>query len=155
MSQPLPFFAEEGFVLRWGPLDDDAFAELSIEFANLPDPADQMLISIAALFMALREDRVINYVFSSYTLQRVVLRTADMSGDVEQGLVDTIRAIRDRMSLLDRFADEYFYVDGNGGPLRTGDDPALVPFRVTEGYGQAFVEAFSAELRKPLPPEWD
>jgi hypothetical protein len=151
-GRALAFYNQDGIILRAGALgEDDGLVEVSFTFLDLAKRNDQLLISIAALHMVLTEDVGADFVFSSYTLQRVVMAAERLDRDVQERLVDAVVGIRARMGLVYRLADEHFYVDGNGGALHTSDDPALEPYRVTDGFGQAFVEAFSAEYRATTP----
>jgi hypothetical protein len=147
----LAFYNQNGIILRSAVLADEAFVELSFTFLDLEKRNDQLLISIAALHMVLHEDLGVDYVFSSFTLQRVVLHTKDLDREAERRLIDAVVGIRARMGLVYRLADELFYVDGNGGPLETNTDPSLEPYQVTDGFGRAFVEAFSREYRATTP----
>jgi hypothetical protein len=147
----MSFYNRDGIILRARVLDDPDFVELSFTFLDLAQRNDQLLISIAALHMVLTEDMGVDYVFSSWTLQRCVVRATDFDQDTQDRLAAAVVGIRARMGLVYRLADELFYVDGNGGALVSNTDPSLETYKVTDGFGQAFVVAFSREYRATTP----
>jgi hypothetical protein len=147
----LSFYNLNGIILRSTTQADPNFAEVAVTIDSLRQLDDQLLVTIAAAHMALTDDLGVDYVFSDYSLQRFVLRAARLDRDGRAHLADTVVGVRGRMGLVSRLAEELFYVDGHGGPLVTSSDPALEPYRVTEGFGQEFVEAFSREYRATSP----
>lgn len=146
-SAGLSFYNLDGIVLRADPQEDDEFVEVAFTYLIPRELDDQLLISIAAMHMVLTEDLDIDYVFSSYTLQRCVMRASDLHAETQRRLAEAVVGVRARMGLVSRLAEELFYVEGNGGALHTNRDPDLEPYKVTDGFGQAFVEAFSREYR--------
>lgn len=143
------FYNQDGIVIRAATLDDDRFVQLAFAFWDVRSSNDQMFITTAALHMVLTEDLGIDFVFSSHTQQRCVLRAAALDDALEDRLSAVVVDIREHhMGRLQRLVEQLVYADDSrGGALHTSDDPELEVHRVTDGVGQAFVEAFSREYR--------
>jgi hypothetical protein len=141
------FYNLDGTILSARVLPDEEFTELAFELHGFEDLNTAMLISIAAMRMVLHDDLGIDYVFSSHTQQRIVLRSGFVDRDLQRRLVEAVLGIRRNLGLLFRVAEREYYVEDNGGELATNSDPDLVPYQVTRGIGQAFVESFSREYR--------
>jgi len=148
INMGMAFYNRNGIILRETPQEDKAFVEVEFKFLDLKKLNDQLLISIAAMYMIFKEDLKTDYVISAWSHQQCVLRATGFDLAAKQKLIDAVVGIRARMGLVYRLADEYFYREDKGGILPTNNDPELERYRVTDCFGKAFVEAFSQEFRQ-------
>src|SRR5262245_35488729 len=104
-SDGYAFYNLDGIVLRSAPKEDDRFIEVAFTYLIPSDLDDQLLISIAAMHMVLTEDLGIDYVFSSYTLQRCVMHAPELTLDAQRRLAEAVVGARRNMGLVYRLAD--------------------------------------------------
>ena len=128
-------------------MDDSEFVELEIAFARQVELNAQLLMSILTFYLVLKESLQINYVMSSWTHQKCVLRSSQLSEEVIELLIKNLLAIKDRLGLVYRYADDYYYVEGNGGYIETNSDIDLRRYEVTSCLGRKFAEKFTEAFR--------
>lgn len=141
------FYHNNGIILQKTISEDSEFVEIEFRFTDLRKLNDQLLISIAAMYIVFSKPGI-NYVASSYTLQKFIIKATCFTRNTETALTETVLEIRNRMGLVYRLADQYFYTPDKGGILTTNSDHELEQFRITPCFGKAFVEEFSKELQK-------
>lgn len=144
MNKEIVYY-QNGIILQKTILEPLDFIQLEFQFTDLKQLNDQLLVSIAAMYMVFKKQSI-NYVVSSYTLQKFVLYTIDFTTEKESELIETILGIISHMGLVHRLAEEMFYVDGKGGILETNTDDVLGEFQVTACYGASFLKEFSNEF---------
>lgn len=138
-------YCQNGIIFQRTMLESLDFIELELQFTDLKQLNDQLLVSIAAMYLVFKKQNI-NYVVSSHTLQKFVLYAIDFTTEKESELIETILGIISHMGLVHRLAEELFYVEGKGGILETNTDDVLGEFQVTACYGASFLKEFSNEF---------
>ena len=142
------FYNRNGIIIQKNILDNNDFVELEIKFSRLMELNGQLLLSILTFYLVLKKELNIDYVMSSWTHQKCVLRNDRLNEDTVKHLIDKLLAVKDRLGLVYRFADDYFYVDGNGGYIDTNNDFELVRYEVAKCLGKKFAEKFEEAFSK-------
>lgn len=144
----IKIYRDHKIILQKRILEGGEYIELELRFPALRDTDDQLLISIAGMYIVFKEPHGLNYVVSSWTFQKFVLRSMDFTSELQNRLITVLTELLSRMGLVHWLSEQLFYVPDRGGMLLTNDDLELKRFQIAECPGKTFVEQLYKELHK-------
>ena len=119
-------YTRDGNIIRQFPHADET-TEVELEFLGV-DVFWSRLFAMTTFYIAFRRLLGVDYVVTSSTQRRVVLRQHDFDERAQEVLTETMLKVIDDGNLLLGMADRYLVGHPEAGVLATNSDPALSPY---------------------------
>ena len=139
-------YTRDGNIVRQFP-HDDGTTEVELEFL-FEDLFWSRLYGLTIFYVAFHKHLGVDYVISSHTFTRAVLRSEDFDERAQNELIQTLLRVKENANLLLGTAEKYLFGKPDSGSVETNQHPSLAPYKVAEVGGREFLEKFAEGLEK-------
>jgi hypothetical protein len=137
-------YTRNGNLIRQFP-NDDGTTRVQLEFLDA-DRSWSRLFALATFYLAFRVRLRVDYVAANHTGTEVVVRQADFTPEVQQGLVAALLHVRDRSSAVRAIAQRVLFDQPPSGDPQTSALPELAAHAKSALPFAAFFTALAAEI---------
>ncbi|AUT01318.1 hypothetical protein CLI64_13410 [Nostoc sp. CENA543] len=137
-------YTQDGNIIRQFPKDDGT-TEIEIEFL-FNDLFWSRLYGITIFYVAFYKRLHIDYVVSSHTFTKVVVKQSDFDDRAQQELIQIMLEIKENSNMLLGMAEKYLFDQPDSGNVETNRYQPLLSYKVTEVEGKEFLEKVAENL---------
>lgn len=124
---------------------EGGFCEVALTLLSTK-PEDALLFSLASFYLAFYDPIKIDFVFNSFTRQRLILRAQDFTPNAGDRLIRAVLKTREEAAILFGLATPLFHHNPNKGTVQTSRLSSLQPYQKAEFSGFLLFKTFAEDI---------